>query len=65
MKPTLYPSGHDFKRVELFDGSGDQVGIRLLTNNPERMSESEWDEVIADIRERFAVKAARRASDAA
>lgn len=65
MKPTLYPSTSDFKRVELFDGSGDQVGIRLLQGQDERLTQAEWNEVIADVRERFAAKAARGGANAA
>jgi len=65
MKPQLYPTTSDFKRVEVFDGSGDQVGIRLLHGQDERMSQAEWNEVIADVRERFAAKVARGACDAA
>lgn len=63
MKPSLHPSNTDFKRAELFDGTGDSVGIRFVQGQAtERFTQEEWDEIIADVRERFAAKRARDAA---
>lgn len=67
MKSTLHPTKSDFKRAEVFDGSinpagHETVGIRFVTGQAvERFSEAEWTDIIADVRERFALKRARAA----